>query len=114
MCSNNTSTTTPVIDTAPHTPENIAIQRWKGLMVKTQLGLNSAGDFYSELVSKVLFGHHVKGLGKFYLKNLAAQSRDGRVLLLPMESLGQQSNVMNPSTNFDKEQHEYFHSSGYP
>ncbi|MBD2526398.1 plasmid replication protein, CyRepA1 family [Nostoc sp. FACHB-133] len=56
---NNISTTTPVTDTtslsdtAPHTPENIAILGWKGLMVKMQLGLNSAGSFYSELVSKV-------------------------------------------------------------
>ncbi|QFS52070.1 hypothetical protein GXM_09564 [Nostoc sphaeroides CCNUC1] len=40
-------------DTALHTPENIAILGWKGLKLKLQLGLNSAGSFYSELVSKV-------------------------------------------------------------
>ncbi|MHC5863351.1 hypothetical protein, partial [Nostoc sp.] len=50
---NNIVFATSLSDTAPHTPENIAILRWKGLMVKMQLGLNSAGDFYSELVSKV-------------------------------------------------------------
>jgi hypothetical protein len=44
---------TPLSDTAPHTPENIAILGWKGLMVKMQQGLNSADSFYSELVSKV-------------------------------------------------------------
>ncbi|WP_292800619.1 plasmid replication protein, CyRepA1 family [Nostoc sp. NMS7] len=51
--SNNIVFATPLSDTAPHTPENIAILGWKGLMVKMQLGLNSAGSFYSELVSKV-------------------------------------------------------------
>ncbi|MBN3945178.1 MAG: hypothetical protein HWQ38_01265 [Nostoc sp. NMS7] len=50
---NNIVFATPLSDTTPHTPENIAILGWKGLMVKMQLGLNSAGDFYSELVSKV-------------------------------------------------------------
>ncbi|MBN3905943.1 MAG: hypothetical protein HWQ35_05095 [Nostoc sp. NMS1] len=50
---NNIVFATPLSDTAPHTPENIAIQRWKGLIVKMQLGLNSAGDFYSELVSTI-------------------------------------------------------------
>ncbi|MBN3927033.1 hypothetical protein, partial [Nostoc sp. NMS4] len=44
---------TPVSDTAPHTPENIVIQGWKGLSLKLRQGLDSAGQFYSELVSKV-------------------------------------------------------------
>ncbi|MCC5633601.1 hypothetical protein LC613_39875 [Nostoc sphaeroides CHAB 2801] len=58
--SNNISTTTPVIDTTPQdipqtltAVESPTVQGWKGLMVKMQLGLNSAGSFYSELVSKV-------------------------------------------------------------
>ncbi|QLE44361.1 hypothetical protein FD723_30675 [Nostoc sp. C052] len=50
---NNIVFATPLSDTAPHTPENIAILGWKVLMVKMQLGLNSAGSFYSELISQV-------------------------------------------------------------
>ncbi|WP_375467185.1 plasmid replication protein, CyRepA1 family [uncultured Nostoc sp.] len=50
---NNIVFATPLSDTAPHTPENIAILGWKGLMVKMQLGLNSVGKFYSELISQV-------------------------------------------------------------
>jgi hypothetical protein len=50
---NNIVFATPLSDTTPHTPENIAILGWKGLMVKMQLGLNSAGSFYSELISQV-------------------------------------------------------------
>ncbi|WP_181154221.1 plasmid replication protein, CyRepA1 family [Nostoc sp. 'Peltigera membranacea cyanobiont' N6] len=50
---NNIVFATPLSDTTPHTPENIAILEWKGLMLKMQLGLNSAGSFYSELISKV-------------------------------------------------------------
>ncbi|MFW9259861.1 plasmid replication protein, CyRepA1 family [Nostoc sp. CALU 546] len=53
---NNIVFATPLSDTAPHTPENIeniAILGWKGLMVKMQLGLNSAGSFYTELVSTI-------------------------------------------------------------
>ncbi|RCJ32380.1 hypothetical protein A6769_28010 [Nostoc punctiforme NIES-2108] len=50
---NNIVFATPLSDTTPHTPENIAILGWKGLMVKMQLGLNSAGLFYSELISQV-------------------------------------------------------------
>ncbi|MCC5632668.1 hypothetical protein LC613_34275 [Nostoc sphaeroides CHAB 2801] len=50
---NNIVFATPFSDTAPHTPENIAILGWKGLMVKMQLGLSSAGSFYSELISQV-------------------------------------------------------------
>ncbi|WP_373525500.1 plasmid replication protein, CyRepA1 family, partial [Nostoc sp.] len=50
---NNIVFATPLSDTAPHTPENIAILGWKGLMVKMQQGLDSAGSFYSELVSTI-------------------------------------------------------------
>jgi hypothetical protein len=60
--SNNISTTIPVIDTQSQdipqtlTPvENPIAQCWKGLKLKMQQGLDSAGSFYSELVSKVGF-----------------------------------------------------------
>jgi hypothetical protein len=52
---NNVVLAAPVSDTAPHTPENIVIQGWKGLKLKLRLGLDSAIDFYSELVSTVGF-----------------------------------------------------------
>ncbi len=58
--SNNISTTTPVIDTTPQdipqtlTPvESPAVLGWKGLKLKLRLGLNSTGQFYQQLVSKV-------------------------------------------------------------
>ncbi|MCC5632606.1 hypothetical protein LC613_33915 [Nostoc sphaeroides CHAB 2801] len=35
--------------------ENPIAQGWKGLKLKLQQGLDSAGSFYSELVSKVGF-----------------------------------------------------------
>jgi hypothetical protein len=44
---------TPLSDTALHTPKNIAILGWKGLMVKLQQGLDSAGQFYQQLVSTI-------------------------------------------------------------
>ncbi|MEH2309696.1 MAG: hypothetical protein V7L06_30915, partial [Nostoc sp.] len=50
---NNIVFATSLSDTALHTPENIAILGWKGLMVKMQLGLNSAGSFYNQLISQV-------------------------------------------------------------
>ncbi|WP_317615940.1 hypothetical protein [Nostoc sp. 'Peltigera membranacea cyanobiont' 213] len=76
---NNIVFATPLSDTTPHTPENIAILEWKALMLKMQLGLNSAGSFYSELISKVglarlltllivsLTGMDTWGSGKFGL-----------------------------------------------
>ncbi|WP_337961482.1 hypothetical protein [Nostoc sp. UHCC 0926] len=50
---NNIVLATPLSDTAPHTPENIAIQGWKGLKLKLQQGLDSAGQFYQQLVSTI-------------------------------------------------------------
>ncbi|MCC5632464.1 hypothetical protein LC613_33125 [Nostoc sphaeroides CHAB 2801] len=50
---NNIVLTTPVIDTALHTPENIAILGWKALKLKLQQGLDSAGQFYQQLVSTI-------------------------------------------------------------
>ncbi|WP_375496093.1 hypothetical protein [uncultured Nostoc sp.] len=50
---NNIVFATPLSDTTPHTPENIAIQGWKGLKLKMRLGLDSVGKFYQQLVSKV-------------------------------------------------------------
>jgi hypothetical protein len=50
---NNIVFATPLSDTTPHTPENIAILGWKGLMVKMQQGLDSAGQFYQQLVSTI-------------------------------------------------------------
>ncbi|QFS51550.1 hypothetical protein [Nostoc sphaeroides] len=40
-------------DTALHTPENIAILGWKGLKLKLQQGLDSAGQFYQQLISTI-------------------------------------------------------------
>ncbi|MHC5917339.1 MAG: plasmid replication protein, CyRepA1 family, partial [Nostoc sp.] len=40
---NNIVFATPLSDTTPHTPENIAIQGWKGLKLKMRLGLDSVG-----------------------------------------------------------------------
>ncbi|WP_339379290.1 plasmid replication protein, CyRepA1 family, partial [aff. Roholtiella sp. LEGE 12411] len=58
--SNNISTTTPVIDTTPQdipqtlTPlESPATHGWKGLKLKMRQGLDSVGQFYSELVSTI-------------------------------------------------------------
>ncbi|WP_375511052.1 plasmid replication protein, CyRepA1 family [uncultured Nostoc sp.] len=58
--SNNISTTTPVIDTTPQdipqtlTPvESPVTQGWKGLNLKMRLGLDSAGQFYQQLVSTI-------------------------------------------------------------
>ncbi|QFS51426.1 hypothetical protein [Nostoc sphaeroides] len=58
--SNNISTTTPVIDTTPQdipqtlTPvESSTVQGWKGLKLKLQQGLDSAGQFYQQLVSTI-------------------------------------------------------------
>jgi hypothetical protein len=58
--SNNISTTTPVIDTTPQdipqtlTPvESSTVQGWKGLKLKLQQGLDSAGSFYQQLVSTI-------------------------------------------------------------
>ncbi|MEH2166624.1 MAG: plasmid replication protein, CyRepA1 family [Nostoc sp.] len=58
--SNNISTTTPVIDTQsqdipqPLTPvESPTFLGWKGLKLKMHQGLDSAGDFYKELVSQL-------------------------------------------------------------
>jgi hypothetical protein len=58
--SNKISTTTPVIDTQAQdipqtlTPlESPAVLGWKGLKLKLQQGLDSAGDFYSKLVSTI-------------------------------------------------------------
>ncbi|QHG20217.1 hypothetical protein [Nostoc sp. ATCC 53789] len=55
--SNNISTTTPVIDTTPQdipqtlTPvESPVTQGWKGLNLKMRLGLDSADQFYQQLV----------------------------------------------------------------
>ncbi|QLE45526.1 DUF3854 domain-containing protein (plasmid) [Nostoc sp. C052] len=50
---NNIVFATPLSDTALHTPENITILGWKGLKLKLQQGLDSAGRFYTELVSQV-------------------------------------------------------------
>ncbi len=57
---NNIVLTTPVSDTTPidipqtvTQVENPIAQGWKGLKLKTRLGLNSAGRFYTELVSQV-------------------------------------------------------------
>ncbi|MHC5615535.1 MAG: hypothetical protein ACYTXA_32335, partial [Nostoc sp.] len=50
---NNIVFATPLSDTAPHTPENIAILGWKGLKLKLQQGLDSAGQFYQQLVSTI-------------------------------------------------------------
>ncbi|MCC5633951.1 hypothetical protein LC613_41825 [Nostoc sphaeroides CHAB 2801] len=50
---NNIVLATPLSDTAPHTPENIAILGWKGLKLKLQQGLDSAGQFYQQLVSTI-------------------------------------------------------------
>ena len=57
---NNISTTTPVIDTTPQdipqtlTPvESPVTQGWKGLKLKMQQGLDSAGSFYNQLVSTI-------------------------------------------------------------
>ncbi len=57
---NNISTTTPVIDTQsqdiPQTPtpvESSVTQGWKGLKLKMQQGLDSAGSFYNQLISQV-------------------------------------------------------------
>ncbi|MCC5612804.1 hypothetical protein LC612_40485 [Nostoc sp. CHAB 5834] len=62
LVSNNISTITPVIDTQSQdipqtlTPvESPVTQGWKGLKLKIRQGLDSAGRFYSELVSKVGF-----------------------------------------------------------
>ncbi|MBD2510369.1 hypothetical protein H6G91_24330 [Nostoc muscorum FACHB-395] len=52
---NNIVFATSLSDTAPHTPENIAILGWKGLKLKLQQGLDSAGRFYTELISQVGF-----------------------------------------------------------
>ncbi|QFS52132.1 hypothetical protein [Nostoc sphaeroides] len=58
--SNNISTTTPVIDTTPQdipqtlTPvESSTVQGWKGLKLKLQQGLDSAGQFYQQLISTI-------------------------------------------------------------
>ncbi|MCC5633602.1 hypothetical protein LC613_39885 [Nostoc sphaeroides CHAB 2801] len=50
---NNIVLATPLSDTAPHTPENIATLGWKGLKLKLQQGLDSAGSFYQQLVSTI-------------------------------------------------------------
>ncbi|WP_157816894.1 hypothetical protein [Nostoc flagelliforme] len=50
---NNIVFATPLSDTAPNTPENIAILGWKGLKLKLQQGLDSAGQFYQQLVSTI-------------------------------------------------------------
>jgi len=57
---NNISTTTPVIDTQSQdipqtlTPvESPPVLGWKGLKLNLRQGLDSAGQFYSELVSKI-------------------------------------------------------------
>ncbi|MBD2535739.1 hypothetical protein H6G97_42835, partial [Nostoc flagelliforme FACHB-838] len=57
---NNISTTTPVIDTTlqdiPQTltpVESPVTQGWKGLNLKMRLGLDSAGQFYQQLVSTI-------------------------------------------------------------
>ncbi|MBD2537215.1 hypothetical protein H6G97_51800, partial [Nostoc flagelliforme FACHB-838] len=57
---NNISTTIPVIDTTPQdipqtlTPaESPTVQGWKGLKLKMRLGLDSAGQFYQQLVSTI-------------------------------------------------------------
>ncbi|BBD70190.1 hypothetical protein NIES4072_65560 [Nostoc commune NIES-4072] len=50
---NNIVRATPLSDTAPHTPENIAILGWKGLKLKLQQGLDSTGQFYQQLVSTI-------------------------------------------------------------
>ncbi|WP_196525564.1 hypothetical protein [Nostoc commune] len=50
---NNIVRATPLSDTAPNTPENIAILGWKGLKLKLQQGLDSAGQFYQQLVSTI-------------------------------------------------------------
>jgi hypothetical protein len=57
---NNISTTTPVIDTQsqdnPQTlneAESAAISAWKGLNLKLRQGLDSAGQFYQQLVSTI-------------------------------------------------------------
>ncbi|MGF2037258.1 MAG: hypothetical protein RMZ43_018380 [Nostoc sp. CmiVER01] len=50
---NNIVFATPLSDTAPHTPENIAILGWKGLKLKLRQGMNCAGSFYNQLVSTI-------------------------------------------------------------
>ncbi len=57
---NNISTTTPVTDTTPidipqtvTQVENPIAQGWKGLKLKLQQGLDSAGQFYQQLVSTI-------------------------------------------------------------
>ncbi|WP_181154223.1 hypothetical protein [Nostoc sp. 'Peltigera membranacea cyanobiont' N6] len=50
---NNIVFATPLSDTALYTPENIAILGWKGLKLKLQQGLDSAGQFYQQLVSTI-------------------------------------------------------------
>jgi hypothetical protein len=58
--SNNIELQTPGIDTTPiHIPqtvtqvENPIAQGWKGLKLKLQQGLDSAGQFYQQLVSTI-------------------------------------------------------------
>ncbi len=58
--SNNIVLNTPVTDTTPidipqtvTQVENPVAQGWKGLKLKMQQGLDSAGSFYQELVSRV-------------------------------------------------------------
>ena len=57
---NNIELQTPGIDTTPQdipqtlTPvESSVTQRWKGLKLKIRLGLDSAGQFYQQLVSTI-------------------------------------------------------------
>ncbi|MBD2512809.1 hypothetical protein H6G91_37485 [Nostoc muscorum FACHB-395] len=54
---NNIVLSTPVIDTTSEILEEVVSspqgQAWKGLKLKIQQGLDSAGSFYNELVSKV-------------------------------------------------------------
>ncbi|WP_375443277.1 plasmid replication protein, CyRepA1 family [uncultured Nostoc sp.] len=54
---NNIVLSTPVIDTTSQILEEVVsspqVQAWKGLKLKIQQGLDSAGSFYNELVSKV-------------------------------------------------------------
>jgi hypothetical protein len=54
---NNIDITTPVIDTTSQILEEVVsspqVQAWKGLKLKMQQGLDSAGQFYQQLVSTI-------------------------------------------------------------
>jgi hypothetical protein len=50
---NNIVLSTQLTDTTPHDIPQTLTQGWKGLKLRLQQGLDRAGQFYSELVSKV-------------------------------------------------------------